>query len=100
MLKNFRLKLAWLLAPAGADVHDPDETPCPEDMMILVGAEMYTLYPDDAGRVVLDVTEYAEHAEHTGWITRINDNDVELFELTAAGRSQMEHRRANPLLKG
>lgn len=91
MMNALRLRLAQLLAPAGVDVHDPDETACPPEVAVLKAAEAYYLWPDPSGGVHLDVTEVARDAEAVGWIERTTDVDGNVvgFELTGAGRAAL-----------
>ena len=91
---NLRLRLAQLLAPPGADVHDPDETACPSELAVLESVEAYDLWPDPDNRVRLDVTDTARYAEQVGWIRLTSDHEKNLvFQLTDAGEVALRRLR-------
>jgi hypothetical protein len=93
-LNRLRLRIAQAIAPMGADVHDPDDTACPDERAFLEAAEAYDLYPDADGRARLDVTDTAKYAEEAGWVALTTDYDGNaVYQLTGAGESQLARLR-------
>lgn len=98
---RLRLRLAQAIAPAGADVHDPDETACPQDLPVLAAVEAYELYPDPDDRVRLDVTGTVRDAEWAGWISLVRDHDdCPVYALTGAGAATLARLRPASRVQG
>jgi hypothetical protein len=96
--RTWRLRLAQLVAPAGADVHDPDETGCPSDRVVLEAAAAWDLSPDKDGRVRLDVTDVADEMLELGWIALTTDHeDCAIYELMGPGRAELARMWGGPM---
>lgn len=93
-MNDLMLRLARLIAPSGADVHDPDTTSCPSERAVLEATEAYDLYPEPDGRVRLDVSAVAKDAQELGWIELTSDYDHNpVFQLTEAGVAELYRLR-------
>ncbi len=93
-MNSLRLRLARFIAPAGADVHDPDTTACPAERAVLEAAEQFDLYRDVAGRVHLDVSDTVKFVEERGWVEGVVDPfDNLVFRLTMPGEAELHRLR-------
>lgn len=100
---RWRLRLAQYVAPLGADVHNPDESACPNDRAVLEAAEAWDLSPDVDGRVRLDITDVVEDMAAAGWISLTSDHDDNpIYQIQSAGKRALRAvdvlsaRRARP----
>lgn len=89
---RFRLWLAQTIAPAGVDVHDPDDTLCPEYQGILEAAlkcelRAYTAAGDDL--VLFDITETVAELAGLHIIKRLSTSYDARYQLTAAGEKEL-----------
>jgi hypothetical protein len=84
-VRQWRLRLAALIAPAGADVHDPDDTECPDMTDFLESVLWGHIERHRSGGVWADNTAIAEDAEELGLIEKADQGNQPPYRLTAAG---------------
>jgi len=85
-VRAWRLRLAQLVAPAGADVHDPDQSACPHDEALLEAAQFGQLRRDPDGRFMIDMSDLARDLVDGAWFQAAADGR---YELTRAGQEQL-----------
>ncbi len=86
-MRRWRLRLAQTIAPHCADVHNPDESACPNDRVVLEAAEAWDLSPDADGRVRLDVTAVVDDMAAARWISLTSDHeDSPIYQIESAGK--------------
>lgn len=88
-IRRARLWLAGRIAPAGADVHDPDETACPWMQAILEEACWSGLRFDERDQFWMNVTDVVQEAHGWDLVEYIAGGDV---RLTDAGEQDLAHR--------
>ena len=84
-IRRLRLWLASLIAPRGADVHDPDETACPSGQDVLTAIYRNELITQGRN-VLLDVTSTVDEAYGAGLVVQHNNGT---WTLTPAGGGQL-----------
>lgn len=105
-IRAFRLRLAQAVAPAGADVHDPDETACPHAQEILEAAQFGRLHPDptDPTRWLIDLTGGVHDLASARWIVLRGGEQGFQGEITREGQEQLARlwgpERQPPWAKG
>jgi len=70
---RWRLRLAQLIAPPGADVHNPDDTCCPRDRDLLEAICFGWLRQGDRSTMWMDVTIALDEACAGGLVNRGKD---------------------------
>ncbi len=92
-VRRARLRLAKTVAPAGADVHDPDDTVCPslQDLLAAVFFQGLTYQADETW--LLDVTDDLDYLKDRGLVEMFKgdpcltgDGEVALARLWGPGR--------------
>ncbi len=89
MVLRCRMRLARLVAPAGAEVHDPNETSCPHDQVVLEAALDGDLRPDDRERYMIDMGYEVADVADAGWIERHPDDPSKGYQLSPAGEQEL-----------
>ncbi len=85
IIRRLRLWLAQLVAPAGSDVHDPDDTLCPGNQELLEAALYGDLRRGPDGGVLLDVTTAVDDLVDFEMLTNTPDG----YRLTELGEREL-----------
>lgn len=85
-IRAWLLRLAQLVAPAGTDVHDPDDTACPHDLPILEAAQFGELRRDAGDRFMVNLTDLVQDMLSGDWFEPTQYGD---YALTVAGQRQL-----------
>lgn len=87
--RGWRLRLAQLAAPAGADVHDPDDTVCPQAQALLEAVLYHDIEINRHGGAWMRVTEDLHDLAADGLIEPAQDGD---YRLTEQGERELGRR--------
>lgn len=89
-IRALRLRLARAVAPAGADLHDPDATSCPGYQALLEEVFAGRLVQGPGTAIYMNVKIDLEVADLDGWVTEINHEDGRQgWRLTPAGQREL-----------